>query len=467
MGERDDNQATARGRTFPDLPRPPKTVFVRRGEPASDRGDAARVTLPGSKYLTLRYLLNAALAEGESVVRYPALSEDTEALSRALVALGARIGWEREGSQWRTVVQGCGGRPTTPPGGELAMGNAGAALRLLLGVGALLPQVRYTTDHPESLGERPNDDLLAALRSLGIATEAREPGGRLPITLRGGPPAGGEVTVSGARSSQYLSALLYLAPLLPLGLTISVRDELRSAPLVWATLRALRMAGISVEASSDLRRFVTPGGQTFRAREYVIPGDGPSAAALLAAAVALGTPLRLDRLETDTPDVRATLDAFAALGVSLAVSKTEPGVVALAVRQRARGAVIDGDACIDSVPALAALACLGEGTTRFENVATLRLKESDRIGDLCAELSRAGCAIEPGAESITVHGRPEGVAGGVVVAAHDDHRLAQALAIVASQSERGLTITGADAVAKSYPSFFDDLAALGAEIRGV
>jgi 3-phosphoshikimate 1-carboxyvinyltransferase len=347
------------------------------------------------------------------------------------------------------------------------MGNAGAVLRLLLGVGALLPQVRYTTDHPDSLGERPNGDLLAALRSLGIATEAREPGGRLPITLRDGPPLGGEVTVSGARSSQYLSALLYLAPLLSRGLTITVPDELRSAPLVQATLRAMRMAGIAVEASGDLRRFVVPGGQTFRAREYAIPGDGPSAAALLAAAVALRRPLRLDRLETDAPDIRATLDAFSALGVSVALSDTEPGVVTLAGEQRMRDAVINGDACIDSVPALVALACLGEGTTRFENVATLRLKESDRIGDLCAELRRAGCDVEPGAESITMRGRPEGIAGGAVVSAHDDHRLAQALAIVALGSERGLTITGADAVAKSYPSFFDDLATLGAEVRAL
>jgi 3-phosphoshikimate 1-carboxyvinyltransferase len=347
------------------------------------------------------------------------------------------------------------------------MGNAGAVLRLLLGVGALLPEVRYTTDHPSSLGERPNGDLLTALRSLGIATEAREPGGRLPITLRGGPPIGGDVAVSGARSSQYLSALLYLAPLLSRGLTISVPDELRSAPLVQATLRALWMAGIVVEASGNLRRFVAPGGQTFQAREYVIPGDGPSAAALLAIAVALRTPLRLDRLETEAPDVRATLDAFTALGIALTISDTESDVVTVAGEQRTRDAVIDGDACIDSVPALVALACLGEGTTRFENVATLRLKESDRIGDLCAELRRAGCAIEPGADSITTHGRPGGIAGGAVVSAHEDHRLAQALAIVALGSERGLTITGANTVAKSYPGFFDDLATLGAEVRAL
>jgi 3-phosphoshikimate 1-carboxyvinyltransferase len=128
------------------------------------------------------------------------------------------------------------------------------------------------------------------------------------------------------------------------------------------------------------------------------------------------------------------------------------------------GATLDGDAIIDSVPALVALACLVEGESRFERVANLRLKESDRIGDLCAELRRAGADLDPLADAIVVRGRPHGVAGGVTVESHDDHRLAQALAIVALRSKRGLTIAEADAVAKSYPGFFVDLAALGARV---
>jgi len=126
---------------------------------------------------------------------------------------------------------------------------------------------------------------------------------------------------------------------------------------------------------------------------------------------------------------------------------------------------IDGDGCIDSVPALAAAACFLPGETRFERVATLRLKESDRIGDLCAELRRAGCDVEPLPDAIIVHGRPEGMPGGVTVASHDDHRLAQALAIVALRSAQGLTITGAQAVAKSYPWFFAEMARLGAQVE--
>jgi 3-phosphoshikimate 1-carboxyvinyltransferase len=114
-----------------------------------------------------------------------------------------------------------------------------------------------------------------------------------------------------------------------------------------------------------------------------------------------------------------------------------------------------------------AAACFAEGESRFENVANLRLKESDRIGDLCAELQRAGCDAQPFDDAIVVRGQPGGVVGGVTVDAHDDHRLAQALALVALRSRAGLTITGADTVAKSYPSFFEDLRLLGADVREV
>ncbi len=131
------------------------------------------------------------------------------------------------------------------------------------------------------------------------------------------------------------------------------------------------------------------------------------------------------------------------------------------------GATIDGDAVIDSVPALAAAACFASGTTMFTNVAALRLKESDRIADLCAEFRRAGAIAIPGADSITIVGQPEGIAGGVTVDAHSDHRLAMALAVLALRSSLGLTITGAQHVAKSYPAFWSELARMGATVTPI
>lgn len=454
--------------SLPPVPYPPRSVLVR----ARPGAPPLAPHLPGSKYYTLRYLLNALLAEGESLVRFPALSDDTAVLVATLRALGADARWERDAadlSSWALRVVGCAGQPRIPPAGVLSLGNAGAVMRLLLGIGALLPEVRFETDHPLSLGRRPNADLLAALASLGIDVEAQGIDGCLPITLRGGPPRGGAVSISGARSSQYVSALLYLAPLLRDGLTITIPDTLRSAPLVRATLRALAAAGISIMARDDLRHFVVPGGQTYRPGVYDVPADGPSTAALAAVALALRTPLRLERLPDTEEDVRALVAALDSLGAPLSQrpSAANGGALALAAGASLRGARVDGDALIDSVPVLAAVACFGQGETRFENVATLRLKESNRIEDLCAELRRAGCDVDALPDAIVVRGQPDGVAGGVAVDGHDDHRLVQALAIVALRSRAGLTITGADAVAKSYPWFFADLERMGAEIIAV
>ena len=439
----------------------PTRVFVRGGIP---QAAPIALRLPGAKYYTLRYLLAALLADGVSLVRNPARSDDTAVLVQALRALGADVTEERDEGDWTLRITGTGGRLSAPPQDTLAVGNAGAVLRLLLGIGALLPEITLVTDHPQSLGRRPNADLLAALAQLGVQVEANGPDGLLPITLRGGPPAGGAVTVSGARSSQYLSALLYLGPLLSQGLRITVTDGLRSADLARATVRVLAEAGIAVAAAPDLRSFMIAGGQRYRARDYAVPGDVPSAAALAVASMLLRQPAQLATLDASQRETVALMAALAAFGAPVTLAA---GVLALGAGTPLHGTALDCDLLIDSVPALVAAACFAEGESRFENAASLRLKESDRIGDLCAELQRAGCDVEPLADGILVRGQPAGIAGGVTVDAHDDHRLAQALALVALRSRDGLTITGAESVAKSYPTFFEDLRLLGAEAREV
>jgi 3-phosphoshikimate 1-carboxyvinyltransferase len=446
---------------LPSMPQPPRRATIQRGKQVPD---AIELRLPGAKYYTLRYLLAAFLAEGESRVRNPALSDDTAVLVRAIRALGGHVSWERDGDDgWSARVTGCGGRPSVPPGGVIQAGNAGAVLRFLLGIGALLPEVRFETDHPGSLGRRPNADLLSALASLGIAVGSQGSGSLLPITLRGGPPRGGAVNVSGARSSQYTSALLYLAPLLPDGLDLTITDDLRSAPLLRATLDTLGEAGIVANASDNLRRITIPGEQMYQAREYVVPGDTPSAAALVCAALALDTCLTLHGLDLEGEETQAIIAALEAFGARMTLNQ-EYGALTVERGAHLHGATLDGDAIIDSVPVLVALACLVKGESRFERVANLRLKESDRIGDLCAELRRAGADLDPLPDAIAVRGQPEGIAGGATITSHDDHRLAQALAIVALRAERGLTIAGADAVAKSYPGFFADLITLGTRV---
>jgi len=422
-----------------------------------------RPEVPSSKYYTLRYMLAATLAEGESRVLFPAESDDSDALFRGCRAMGAALSWEDE-QHTALLVRGVGKPHSTAPV-TINVGNAGAVARLLVGLGALLPEVTFVTDHAQSLGKRPNRELLEALTTLGATCEGTGPEGCLPITIRGGNLHGGHVGISGARSSQYLSALLFLAPLIGEALEIEVVDELKSQPLVHATLEVLREAGIKVEHDEALCHFSIAGGQHYQPREYVLPGDYPSAAALLSACVVANDPssgLQLSRLRPGDEVGEALLDAYRAMGADLRV---DGDTVTVRGGRRLRGIDLNGDAVIDCIPVLVAAACFAEGESVFYNIESLHYKESDRIDDLCAELRKAGCAVMPQRDAIIVQGRPQGIEGGVVVDGHNDHRLLMALAIVGLRSRRGLTLSGVEHIAKSYPQFFEELRRLGAEIR--
>jgi 3-phosphoshikimate 1-carboxyvinyltransferase len=418
--------------------------------------------LPSSKYYTLRYVLAATLAEGESSVSFPAVSDDSDALYQGCRALGAELSWLDE-EQRQLRVQGAG-RPKCKGPITINVGNAGAVLRLLLGVSALLPQATFLTDHPQSLGKRPNRELLAALTMLGARCEGTGAEGYLPITVYGGALRGGHVAVSGARSSQYLSALLFLAPLIGEQCSITVVDGLKSQALIHATLHVLQEAGIVVDHDQTLQHFTIPAGQHYAPRAYVVPGDYPAAAALLAACAVTNDPastIRLDRLRPGQEDGEALIDALLAMGADL---RRDGAILTIRGGRRLRGIEMNGDAAIDCVPALVAAACFAEGESVFYNIESLHYKESDRINELCYELRRAGCMLTPQDDAIVVRGQPQGIEGGVVVDAHSDHRLLMALSIAALRSRRGLTLTGVEHIAKSYPHFFEDLKALGASI---
>ena len=430
----------------------------------SDQIDGAP-EVPSSKYYTLRYVLAATLAEGESRIVLPARSDDTDALFRGCLALGAKISWEDE--QQRVLCVRGVGRPRGSGPVTVNVGNAGAVLRLLLGLGSLLPEVTFVTDYPQSLGKRPNRELLEALTTLGAICEGKGTEGYLPITIHGANLHGGHVRISGARSSQYLSSLLFLAPLLGEMLEITIIDELKSQPLVLATLEVLQEAGIIVEHDETLRHFVIAAGQSYQAREYVVPGDYPSAAALLAACIATANPLselRLTHLRPGDVVGEVLLDAFCSMGVDL---RRDGDTLILRGGHHFHNIEVDGDHIIDCIPVLVAAACFAEGESRFYNIESLHYKESDRINDLCTELQRAGCSVIPLRDAIIVQGRPQGVEGGVVVDGHGDHRLLMALAIVGLRSRLGLTLTGVEHIAKSYPHFFTELHRLGVNIFNI
>jgi 3-phosphoshikimate 1-carboxyvinyltransferase len=408
-----------------------------------------------SKNYTTRYLLIGALAEGTSLIYYPAHSEDSDAMRRCIRDLGAIIEEDAE----KITITGFGKHPKDIK--ELNVGNAGAVLRFLMSTAALCPEVTFVNTYPQSLGKRPHDDLINALQQMGVTVKHND--GKLPITILGGSPRGGRIAVSGNVSSQFLSSLLFLCPLLEEDSEIEVLHDLKSKVIVGQTLEVLEMAGIQVEASEDLMSYRIKGKQKYTAQKYVVQGDYPGSAAILAAAAVTHSDVKIFRLaEQSKQGERVVIDVLKAMGVNLT---HENGIVHVLGNQQLIAGEFDGDYFTDAVLAMVAAAVFAEGTSRFYNVENLRYKECDRITDFLRELKKAGADVEETQSEIIVHGKPEGVEGGVDIDAHYDHRVIMALSVVGLRSKKGLVIHDAHHVAKSYPQYFRHLIALGAEIE--
>lgn len=475
---------------------------------------------PSSKNFTTRYILAACLADGSSVVHSPAVQDDAVALVQcvrdmgavvtALDAHGRPVDFKVGGSAWvhRLEIHGFGSSPRLAnPQRPLNPGNAGAVFRLLLAVSALLPEVRWETDYADSLGKRPHRDLLDALEQLGVDVVANGEEGRLPITLRGGLDriqvhvaarreelglAPGEpfpLTVSGEISSQYTSALLFLAPLLGFSVAISVTGRLKSIPLIETTRKVLAAAGIDVESSGARDLHVIRPGQKYKTRRWDTNGDWPGAAAILAAAAVVpGSRIRVPRLFEDEQGERECVPFYERMGCRVA-REEDPDwgeMLVLEAPPRLRAASVNGDLCTDAVLAMEAAAACAEGTSRFVQIRNLQFKECDRVREPLEELrkiyatargmpegTRQGTsrtfpplAYEPGDDPDTIHiaGSPEGFEGGILVDGRGDHRVIMLLSIVALRCRKGLRIDGAEHVAKSFPGWFSTLRLMGVRV---
>ncbi|GGS16621.1 3-phosphoshikimate 1-carboxyvinyltransferase [Deinococcus knuensis] len=406
-----------------------------------------------SKNYTTRYLLAAALADGESRVVGVATSEDAGAMLGCLGDWGAGV--ELVGGD--AVIRGFGARPRA--GVTLNPGNAGAVARFLMGVAALTTGTSFVTDYPDSLGKRPQGDLLEALSRLGARVQSRD--GMFPLSISG-PVRGGVVEVSAERSSQYASALMFLGPLLADGLDLRLTGDIKSHAPLRQTLDTLAAFGVQASASEDLSRVSIPGGQAYRAGRVLVPGDYPGSAAILAAAATRPGEVRLSNLrEHDLQGEREALNVLREMGADL----TREGDTVIVRGGRPLHAVTrDGDGFTDAVQALTAAAALADGTTTWENVYTLRLKECDRISDTRRELEALGLTVTETQDSLTVTGTPS-LTGGVTADGHGDHRMIMLLTVLGLGAQAPIRITGAHHIRKSYPMFFRHLESLGARFE--
>lgn len=410
------------------------------------------ITPPASKSSSTRAILAATLAPGRSQVDNVAKSQNVQAMVECCRTLGAEL-----------TDSGHGVEVTGPArmrdGTTLCPGNSGIVLRLLLGATAVLRDVTFVTPFLDSLGQRSNTEMAGALRALGVRCTTTGVEDCLPITLDGSAIRGGEVTISGRRSSQFLSGLLYLGGLLGDALSITVTDELKARPMVRTTLDTLATAGITVAASEDLMRFTIAPAQKFHPAHYTVGSDPASTAALLAVAASVDSGIDLENCALE--ELGGVLEYLRDIGVSVETAGTTVSVRGGGVY---RPLDWDGSRAPDAVLPLAALAAHADGTSRFYNIEHLRYKECDRISDFRGELSKAGVAADETRDELIIHGTPGGVAGGSAVDSHFDHGVVFAMTVIALRSRSGLTIRDAQYVAQTYPRFFDDLQRLGGRV---
>ena len=438
------------------------------------RGAAGTVRLPGSKSISNRVLLLAGLSEGTTVVRDLLASDDTQVMLAALEALGCGLQSQADGS---LAVTGLGGRLAVHEA-ALFLGNAGTAMRPLaaaLAVLAALQGGRFELSGVPRMHERPIGDLVDALRQLGCHIDYLGADGYPPLALHGltDGTAGGtlqtqrEIRVRGDVSSQFLTALLLALPLASAAgaVVIAVDGELISKPYVEITLNLLARFSITVERQG-FERFTIPAGSRYRTPGDIhVEADASSASYFIAlgAIAATDRPLVIEGLGLDSiqGDIRF-VEAAQAMGADV---QGEPG--RLTVRRGAwplRAITLDCNHIPDAAMTLAVMALYASGTTRLSNIASWRVKETDRIAAMATELRKLGATVLEGADFIEV--TAPAAAGWRAAALHtyDDHRIAMcgSLAafnplVAAAGSEVPVRILDPQCVGKTFPDYFETL----------
>lgn len=411
----------------------------------------AAVDIPGSKSLTNRALVIAALAQGTTHLSNALFSDDTVVMVEALRRLGFEV--EVDGEGLRMTVGGLGGR-IPAAAADLFVGNAGTAARFLTAMVAL-GAGRYHLDGSPRMRERPIQDLLDTLAALGVT--AASTNGCPPVVVDARGLRGGRAGVRGEISSQFVSAVLMVAPYASADVDLTIEGRLVGAPYVDMTIAVMREFGVRVERGGPGRganEIQVPGRQQYRARNYAVEPDASGAAYFFAAAAVCGGRVRVPGLSTSSLQGDAKIvDLFERMGCAV-----ERHASYLEVRggPALKGVDVDLGGLSDQTMTLAAIAPFAAGPTRIRGVAHIRHQESDRVTATATELRRLGQEVEEFDDGLKITPRPVKPA---VIETYGDHRIAMAFAITGLRAP-GVAIADPDCVSKTFPDFFERLDAL-------
>ncbi len=416
------------------------------------RGALGSVRLPGSKSISNRVLLLSALAAGTTEVKALLDSDDTRVMLEALRALG--VNWQRHEGTDDYRVEGIGGVFPVKQA-ELFLGNAGTAFRSLTAACALAGG-DYTLKGVPRMHERPIGDLVNALRQLGAQIEYLGNDGFPPLRMT---PAQlrdkAEVSVKGSVSSQYLTGILLAAPLLGREVTVRVEGELISKPYVEITLNLMHRFGVEVKREA-WHTFTVPAATYQSPGAIEVEGDASSASYFLAAGAIGHGPVRVDGVGRNSiqGDVRFA-EALARMGAELSF-----GANSIECRRgcadRLEGITLDCNHIPDAAMTLCVVALFANGPTRLDNIASWRVKETDRIAAMATELRKLGATVEEGSDYIIVT-PPKKLTPNAAIDTYDDHRIAMCFSLVAVGGTP-VRINDPKCTAKTFPTYFEAFA---------
>lgn len=406
------------------------------------------VNMPGSKSHTIRALVFGLLGNGRSVIERPLVSSDTRSCMDMVRSFGARV--EEADGAWQ--VTGTAGKPAVPEN-VVDVGNSGTSLYIGLGIAALADGATvFTGDH--QIRSRPAGGLIRCINQLGGTAFSTRGNDMPPVVVRGKIP-GGSTEIS-AVTSQYLTSLLIAAPLAERDTRITV-PLLNEKPYVTMTLGWLDRLGIRY-VNNGYESFDIPGGQGYPAFKEAIAADFSSATFFLVAAAVTGSTVTLKGLDWgDTQGDREVVTILKQMGAAIEIGERE----ILVKGGTLRGGTFDLNAMPDALPALSVAACFAEGETRLVNVPQARLKETDRIAVMRAELGKMGADIRELPDGLVI--RPSALRGGAVVG-HHDHRVVMALAVAGLAAGGETVIETAEAVSVTFPDFRTLMLSIGADI---
>ncbi|WP_436876004.1 3-phosphoshikimate 1-carboxyvinyltransferase [Siccibacter turicensis] len=406
------------------------------------------VNLPGSKSVSNRALLLAALAHGTTVLTNLLDSDDVRHMLTALSALGVRYILSED--RTRCELTGMGGPLQAQGSLELFLGNAGTAMRPLAAALCLGHNDVVLTGEPR-MKERPIGHLADALRQGGAQIEYLEQENYPPLRLRGG-FFGGEVEVDGSVSSQFLTALLMTAPLAEQDTHIVIKGDLVSKPYIDITLHLMNTFGVKVE-NENYQRFVVRGGQHYQSPgQYLVEGDASSASYFLAAAAIKGGTVKVTGIGRNSVqgDIRFA-DVLEKMGATI----TWGDDFIACTRGELNAIDMDMNHIPDAAMTIATAALFANGTTTLRNIFNWRVKETDRLFAMATELRKVGAQVEEGHDFIRI--TPPASLNFAEIGTYNDHRMAMCFSLVAL-SDTPVTILDPKCTAKTFPDYFDQLA---------